>query len=43
MDLVQWLTVGLGVMNVILLGGVRYVISVERRLARIEQKLGITD
>lgn len=45
MDAVQWLTVGVSVVNLLAvpLGCFRYVIAVERRLTRIEAKLCIDD
>lgn len=45
MDVAQWLSIGVSVVNLLVVpvGCFRYVLGVEKRLTRIEAKLGIPD
>ncbi|WP_155420139.1 hypothetical protein [Burkholderia cepacia] len=45
MDPAQWLTIGVSIVQILVVpvGCFRYILGVEKRLTRIEAKLGIAD
>ncbi|VWC47581.1 hypothetical protein BLA9940_01198 [Burkholderia aenigmatica] len=45
MDAAQWLTIGVSIVQILVVpvGCFRYILGVEKRLTRIEAKLGISD